>query len=281
METFKKVLETKNNLVWFVCERGTITGIQNGVLVTLTKGMMCCSLPFSLFRILHHSADAKVIYSDIDTETELFRIYLFHIFPQTHRMQFFQNILLKLSDQQIDFFKKKVEQISSLELEAANPDTPHELKENLLYSSTLKKMDLIMDIVINHVRSHGQNNAHQINKSFFKMFVDFIELLELQCYNEHFVDFYAKQLNVSVRHLTECIKNFSGKTPSQWINDMLVSKIKAELILNQKPIGQIATDYGFSDISILYRFFKNATGMSPKQFQSENESGEDEDSYEK
>ena len=127
-----------------------------------------------------------------------------------------------------------------------------------------------MDIVINHVRSHEQNYSHKINKSFFKMFVDFIELLEIQCYNEHFVDFYAKQLNVSVRHLTECIKNFSGKTPSQWINDMLVSKIKAELILNQKPIGQIATDYGFSDISILYRFFKNATGMSPKQFQITN-----------
>lgn len=134
METLKKLLEFQSNLVWFVCEKGTITGIQNGALVTLTKGMMCRSLPFSLFRILHYSTDAKVTYSSIDTESELFRIFLFLLFPQTHRMQFFQNIVLRLSDQQIELFKTKVEQITSLEREAANPDTPLALKENLTYS---------------------------------------------------------------------------------------------------------------------------------------------------
>ena len=267
METLKKLLESQSNLVWFVCEKGTITGIQNGALVTLTKGMMCRSLPFSLFRILHYSTDAKVLYSAIDTESELFRIFLFQLFPKTHRMQFFQNILLKLSDKQIDFFKKKVEQITSLELEAANPDTPQELKENLIYSSTLKKMDMIMDFIINHVRSNEQNYSHKINNAFFKMFVDFIELVELHCCYNHFVDFYAHRLNVSARHLSECIKNFSGKTPSQWINDILISKIKVDLILNQKTICQIVDEYGFSDTSALYKYFKSSTGMSPKQFQ--------------
>lgn len=270
METFKKLLESQSNLVWFVCEKGTVTGIQDGALVTLTKGMMCRSLPFSIFRILCYSTDAKVTYSSIDTESELFRIFLFHLFPQTHRMQFFQNIVLRLSDQQIEFFKKKVEQITSLEREAANPDTPLVLKENLMYSSTLKKMDLIMDFDIDHVRSNGQNYSNKINKSFFKMFVDFIELVEMHCCVNHFVDFYAQQLNVSARRLLECIKNFSGKTPSQWINDILISKIKVDLLLNQKTVCQMVDDYGFSDTSALYKYFRNATGMSPKQFQITN-----------
>ena len=270
METFKKQLESQSNLVWFVGEKGTVTGIQDGALVTLTKGMMCRSLPFSIFRILRYSTDAKVTYSSIDTESELFRIFLFHLFPQTHRMQFFQNIVLRLSDQQIELFKKKVEQITSLEREAANPDTPRALKENLMYSSTLKKMDMIMDFVINHVRNNGQNYSNKINKSFFKMFVDFIELVEMHCCVNHFVDFYAQQLNVSARRLLECIKNFSGKTPSQWINDILISKIKVDLILNQKTVCQMVDDYGFSDTSALYKYFRNATGMSPKQFQITN-----------
>jgi AraC-like DNA-binding protein len=185
-------------------------------------------------------------------------------------MQFFQNIVLRLSDKQIDFFKNKVEQITSLEREAANPDTPRALKENLMYSSTLKKMDMIMDFVIDHVRSNGQNYSNKINKSFFKMFVDFIELVEMHCCVNHFVDFYAQQLNVSARRLLECIKNFSGKTPSQWINDILISKIKVDLILNQKTVCQMVDDYGFSDTSALYKYFRNATGMSPKQFQITN-----------
>ena len=127
-----------------------------------------------------------------------------------------------------------------------------------------------MDFVIDHVRSNGQNYSNKINKSFFKMFVDFIELVEMHCCVNHFVDFYAQQLNVSARRLLECIKNFSGKTPSHWINDILISKIKVDLILNQKTVCQMVDDYGFSDTSALYKYFRNATGMSPKQFQITN-----------
>jgi AraC-like DNA-binding protein len=80
--------------------------------------------------------------------------------------------------------------------------------------------------------------------------------------------FYANQMNCSIRHLTENIKKYSGKTPSQWLNNVLISKIKVDLLQNNKSVTQLVSDYNFSDNSVLYSFFKRVTGYSPQQYRT-------------
>lgn len=141
METLKKILETRNILVWFVCESGTITGIQNGRYITLTKGELCRSLFSSKFRLLSYTPDVKVLYSYVNIKSEQFNSFLYLIFPQSHRFQFFNNDnkCFTISDTHLEKFRKHCETIKKIEAEISSPNTSPMKKEILNYSSLLKK----------------------------------------------------------------------------------------------------------------------------------------------
>jgi len=270
METLKKILETRNLLVWFVCETGTITGIQNGKYLTLTRGVLCRSLFSAKFRLLSYSPEVKVLYSYVDIESEQFNSFLYQIFPQSHRFQFFnnENKCLTISDTHIEKFKKHCETIKNIEAEINNPNTSPMKKEILNYSCLLKKMDTILDIAITyHYDSQTHTEFHKFDASLFPFFCDFMTLVEQHNNKEHFLHFYANQLHVSIRTLTNNIQRISHKTPNQWINDILISKIKVDLLINQKSINQLIDEYNFSDSSSFFKYFKKHTGYSPKQFQ--------------
>lgn len=265
MEKLLQLLTAKNILVWFACEAGTISGIQNGVLVTLSKDMICRSTPFSKFRFISCSDDAKVIYSSVDMESEQFRFFLFYIFPQEHRLQFFntESTLFTMPEEELRKFKEHAETIREMENEINNPKTSKEKIELLKYGCMLKKMDRVVD----YVRAYGYAHSRQkVDPSCFEIFHKFIDLVEEHCRKEHHVVFYATQLNISIHHLVDQVKKITGKTPTQWINSVLVSKIEVDLILNNSSISQLVEGYNFSDSAVLYSFFKRETGYSPQQY---------------
>ena len=276
MKSLLKLLASKNILVWFVCEKGTITGIQNGVYITLSKGILCRSVHFSLFRVVSYSDDVKVLYSYVDIDSEVFKTFLYQIFPQNHRLRFFdnENKILKLSDDNMEKFKKHAETRELLEHEINAPNVAPEKRKLLEYSCLLKKMDTILDIAIDFSNTHSAGKLPEAESSLFVFFREFMLLIEQYCHQEHYMEFYANQMNCSVRHLTEGIKKFSGKTPSQWLNNVLISKVKVDLLQNNKSVTQLMLDYNFSDSSVLYSFFKRETGYSPQQYRTKHMAGE-------
>lgn len=96
-------------------------------------------------------------------------------------------------------------------------------------------------------------------KSFWKLL--------LEHYSEHKpVQWYAKQLCVSERHLSQTFRKLSGATPKQTIDDYIILEIKIELRSSHATIQQIADRLNFSDQSVMGRFFKHKTGMSPLEY---------------
>ena len=88
---------------------------------------------------------------------------------------------------------------------------------------------------------------------------------------EHFrehrtVGWYAEQLCVSERHLSQTFRRLSQTTPKQAIDDFMVLEIKIELRSTHDSVQQIADRLNFSDQSVMGRFFRNKTGMSPLEY---------------
>jgi AraC family transcriptional activator of pobA len=86
-------------------------------------------------------------------------------------------------------------------------------------------------------------------------------------YKEHRnVQYYADALFVSSKHLTETIKEVTGRTAGEWIDDAVILEAKVLLRNNNISIAGVANDIHFPDQSTFGKYFKKHTGMSPSDY---------------
>lgn len=97
---------------------------------------------------------------------------------------------------------------------------------------------------------------------------DFIRLVSEFYLQEKSVGFYASKLMLSTRHLSAVLKEVTGKTASQIINDYIFNEAKALLSSTLKPINEIALELQFSDQYAFSHFFKKHQKVSPREYRS-------------
>ncbi|NHA04639.1 helix-turn-helix transcriptional regulator [Mucilaginibacter sp. HC2] len=86
-------------------------------------------------------------------------------------------------------------------------------------------------------------------------------------YKEHRnVQYYADSLYVSPKHLTETIKEVTGRTAGEWIDDAVVLEAKVLLRNHDISIARVAENIHFPDQSSFGKYFKKHTGMSPSDY---------------
>lgn len=93
--------------------------------------------------------------------------------------------------------------------------------------------------------------------------VGFRQLVQAHCATERTVQFYAAALCITPKHLTELVKEATGRTASEWIAEAVVLEAKALLQNPTLTVYQVAADLQFADQFAFSRFFKRSTGLSP------------------
>jgi AraC-like DNA-binding protein len=99
-----------------------------------------------------------------------------------------------------------------------------------------------------------------------ELFTDFHTLLREHCKKQHDVKFYAGELCITTQYLSSILKEQSGKSASQWIQDALMIEAKGMLKTPRINIQQISNELNFPDQSTFGKFFKKHTGISPLAF---------------
>jgi AraC family transcriptional activator of pobA len=90
--------------------------------------------------------------------------------------------------------------------------------------------------------------------------------VNLHFLQERSVSFYANKLYITPGHLTETVREVTGKTPGEWITEAVV--LEASVLL-QNPaftVAQIADMLHFPDQSTFGKYFKNVKGLSPAAY---------------
>jgi AraC family transcriptional activator of pobA len=85
-------------------------------------------------------------------------------------------------------------------------------------------------------------------------------------YSKKTVSEYADYLSVTPNHLLKCVKNTTGKTAHELLDEMRILESKVLLKQTDKSISEIADAIGKEDPSDFSRFFKLKTGQSPNQY---------------
>jgi len=239
-----------------ICTRGTAEVEVNLMTKHAQPNDMLMSTPFHVLRIYNQSEDFLcrfVVFS---------RTFLAELNNNSHFLEtfsFFKNdsiptVSLEQKDARtlLDIFQliqKKVQQ----------EDHPYrvEITRGILYT-LLYEIETVYKkqyTIINKKMTRKQELNSQFHNLVFKH------------YKEHRnVQYYADALFVSPKHLTETIKEVSGKTAGEWIDDAVILEAKVLLRNHDTTIAEVAGDIHFPDQSSFGKYFKKHTSLSPSEY---------------
>ena len=99
-----------------------------------------------------------------------------------------------------------------------------------------------------------------------EIFIAFIRLLPQHSAEHHEIDFYASRLNISKVYLSRIVRQVSGRTVMDYINQTLLMEASFLLRTSSLSILQIADRLHFADLPSFSRFFSRKKGMSPREY---------------
>ncbi|MBR3080230.1 MAG: AraC family transcriptional regulator, partial [Prevotella sp.] len=103
-------------------------------------------------------------------------------------------------------------------------------------------------------------------KRIEELFFDFLRLVPIHFTEHHDVGFYASQLCITPRYLSQIVRNVSGRTVVDYINQMLLMETSYLLQQTSLPIADIAVRLHFSETASLTRFFTRMKGINPSMY---------------
>lgn len=94
----------------------------------------------------------------------------------------------------------------------------------------------------------------------------FLKVLPQYFKDERSVQAYARMLNITPKYLSQTIKDVTGKTAGEFIDEMVMIEAKILLTDPALTIAQVAEHLNFNDQFIFSKFFKNQSGLSPSKY---------------
>ena len=102
-----------------------------------------------------------------------------------------------------------------------------------------------------------------------EIYLDFLHLLS-QHYVEHRdIAFYADQLCITTTYLSRIVRQVSGRTVGQYIDQMLLMEAAWLLQTTSLTVAQIADRLYFADTTTFGRFFNRLKGCTPKEYRQQ------------
>ena len=101
-----------------------------------------------------------------------------------------------------------------------------------------------------------------------ELFNWFMMLLERDYKISRDVNYYAAQMNISSKYLTNIVNQVTGHTPKTIIGQYVILQLKLHLKRSTQSIKEMAWEFHFADVSFFCRYFKKHTGLTPQQIRS-------------
>ena len=101
-----------------------------------------------------------------------------------------------------------------------------------------------------------------------ELFNRFMMLLEKDYKISRDVNYYAEQMNISSKYLTNIVNQVTGHTPKTIIDQYVILQLKLHLKRTTQSIKEMAWEFHFADVSFFCRYFKKHTGLTPQQIRS-------------
>lgn len=241
------------------CSKGSISLLSNLTRYDLKENSFFVHLPGSILHV-ESAPDAEVCVAAceeefirrIDVDIKL----LSRLFLQLERYP-----LLQLEPGEWDCVARSFAEIAG----EGVPDSDDLYSTEIIRSSIRVLIYKICRLIARHleqVRSQSLSPRSRREEYFQR----FMALLRQHYMRERSVGFYAAQLNLSPKYLTTIIRQTTGSTAINWIDDYVILEAKNMLRYSTMSIQEIAYCLNFPNQSFFGKYFKNHTGLTPSAY---------------
>lgn len=248
----KELQETNVGIFTVFCMDGSLEFTLDDRIVRIKARTVCSFFTLSPFRINHCSPDfsgyllfaSSYYVTSIDSHIAI--TYFLHSFEQP---------LLSLSQSDINYLSNLLRMA-----EIRTSDLGRVFSREIMYHIV---MILIYELSAIYERKPITDRKMIQGEILLS---EFLQLVNKYCEKEHNLKFYASKLSITPKHLSLKVKALTGHTAGEWIDYMIVLKIKKMLLNTSASLQQISDHFNFPDNSFFGRYFKRHTGMTPKSF---------------
>lgn len=244
-------------LTVIICHAGSARLLYDMQEVHFTANSIAVILPDHIMRLLECSPDYCVTFimhsNAFSEELKIKRLThdyeKFHLSPSCHMTDEAMALYMK----SLDVFEHICN--SSIHL--------YPLRREMLIAQSNVMVELT-----NACRRELDNDSRAMTRNQM-VFQDFCHQLAMHHREQHEVAFYAGKIHLSPRHFSLVIKQATGLSASEYINEYILTQARS--LLTTRPdmsVQQISYHLGFSESPSFCRFFKRLTGQTPKDYRA-------------
>lgn len=243
--------------VHLVCNDGDAMFLFNSRPVTIKKNDAAVINHPELVTHISASPDLKIRFIAAPFK------FLYNLLPANHygvvgHISLFENPVFPLSDDDARRLNNDIEQ-----LRLRSADIEHLFYDELIGSLSLT---MIYDLFDFHAKTHGDVSPSERTTNVVKRLLAMLESGRAKRYRE--VAYYAAELNVSPKYLSETVRRLTGNSVLSLIDKYAVPVLINFLKNSDLSLTQIAREMNFSSPSYFSRYARRHLGMSPGAYRA-------------
>ena len=162
----------------------------------------------------------------------------------------FNDFVNNLSNEQLELVLRYFDFLRAL-IEENQRKAAHSMVSSLMY--------YLAECKANYPQKQSLTRPEQICGQY-------LSLVETHCREQHRVEWYAGQMCLAPKYLSNVLKQTLDVSPNSCIDQALLRQAKSLLSSTSLSIQQISDRLGFQNQSHFGTFFKRHVGCSPKDF---------------
>lgn len=228
--------------------KGTVRGKMNNNLVELTANTGILVLADHVLTEVEVSPDCEFYVLGFTTQfADRLNIHI----QQDVLTKMFVNPIWRMTESQMQVILQYINLLRTL-IEVNKPHAITSLVRSMMYNQAA-------DYEVSPQQANLISRAEQICGQY-------LSLVELHCRTQHTVEWYASQMCLTPKYLSNVVKQTLGSSPNKYIDEALTRQAKSLLSSTSLSVQQISDRLGFQNQSHFGTFFKRRTGFSPKAF---------------
>ena len=247
------------------CRAGFIDVYYHGEMVRIHEGDLFVRIPDFAHELGPYEMSPDFEFQQVTVSANIFSQIMFdhmRVEPNWWQKQEYVklNPIFQLNEKSKDFFESYFH-LLVLQMESNKTEMRLKILHYLALAASMEVLHYMDKLAVMDAADVERVSVNQSDYTFRQ----YMKLLQ-EFPHEREVQWYAKQLNITPKYLSEICKSRSGKSAGDWIAEITVAEIKHYLRNTTMPIRDIAAKMEFPNASFFCQYTKKHTGKTPNRF---------------